>query len=46
VPLTAARSNALIVTGHNLVAMLALGKLCRGRRLLRCPMWGIIGRID
>jgi glycosyltransferase involved in cell wall biosynthesis len=28
------RSDALIMTGHNLLAMLALGDLCRGRRLL------------
>jgi glycosyltransferase involved in cell wall biosynthesis len=29
-----ARADALIMTGHNLLAMLALGDLCRGNRLL------------
>jgi glycosyltransferase involved in cell wall biosynthesis len=28
-------SDALIMTGHNLLAMLAMGNLCRGRRLLK-----------
>jgi len=28
------RADALLMTGHNLLAMLALGDLCRGRRLL------------
>ncbi|MBV5327034.1 MAG: glycosyltransferase family 4 protein [Chlorobium sp.] len=28
------RADALIMTGHHLLAMLALGNLCRGRRLL------------
>jgi glycosyltransferase involved in cell wall biosynthesis len=28
------RGDALIMTGHNLLAMLSLGDLCRGRRLL------------
>jgi glycosyltransferase involved in cell wall biosynthesis len=28
------QGDALIMTGHNLLAMLVLGKLCRGRRLL------------
>lgn len=28
------RSDALIMTGHNLMAMMALGRVCRGRRLL------------
>jgi glycosyltransferase involved in cell wall biosynthesis len=32
--LAAVRSDALIMTGHNLMAMMALGRLCRGRRLL------------
>jgi glycosyltransferase involved in cell wall biosynthesis len=32
--LAAVRGDALIMTGHNLMAMLALGRLCRGRRLL------------
>jgi glycosyltransferase involved in cell wall biosynthesis len=32
--LATVRSDALIMTGHNLLAMLALGDLCRGRRLL------------
>jgi glycosyltransferase involved in cell wall biosynthesis len=32
--LARSRSDALIMTGHNLLAMLALGDLCRGRRLL------------
>jgi glycosyltransferase involved in cell wall biosynthesis len=30
----AVEADALIMTGHNLLAMLALGDLCRGRRLL------------
>jgi glycosyltransferase involved in cell wall biosynthesis len=32
--LATVRSDALIMTGHNLLAMLALGDLCRGHRLL------------
>jgi glycosyltransferase involved in cell wall biosynthesis len=40
-------SDALIMTGHNLLAMLAIGDLCRGRRLLKIhfhhtgvkPLW-------
>lgn len=32
--LASLRADALIMTGHNLLAMLLLGQLCRGRRLL------------
>lgn len=32
--LARSRSDALIMTGHNLLAMLALGDICRNRRLL------------
>jgi len=32
--LASVRADALIMTGHNLLAMLLLGQLCRGRRLL------------
>ena len=32
--LSRVNSDALIMTGHNLLAMIALGNLCRGRRLL------------
>jgi glycosyltransferase involved in cell wall biosynthesis len=32
--LARSRSDVLIMTGHNLLAMLALGDFCRGRRLL------------
>lgn len=32
--LRAVKADALIMTGHHLLAMLALGELCRGRRLL------------
>lgn len=32
--LRSAQADALLMTGHNLFAMLALGNLCRGRRVL------------